>query len=486
MALDTGSIPTLNQRFKNWRNRLFFIYFVVITGILSSSSIFIYSLIVYYRYAQVDDHLREVGTWSASVLEILLHEYEELQKYPKYKGYVPENSSGSLTPITISQLMGKYYFDSLYQIIPNPPSYFSQSVQWYDKDGHLIIYEGKKFSKIKLPDNITESGIITETDAYRYLIIPVYKNTHQQNKTQIIGYVCVIESLTALEEELNYLRFVFFINILGISAVTLLAASWLTHQSIRPVITSLNQLKSFTADASHQLRHPITAIQASISMLEENSKNLDSLQLNKIKVISSACYQMGSLINKLLLLARMDHNRVDQSRWLNVDMDELLEALVDLHRDRAESKGITLSYICENNGQIYADPEQIYEIFSNLLDNALHYTPSNGSITVRLVTKGSCIIVQVQDTGMGISSVDIPHIFNRFWRSPEARMCNQQGSGLGLSVVKMLVEHYRGTITVHSQWHQGTCFEVRLPSTSAGWLQSSKYSSSLPDIFTFS
>lgn len=466
MALDTGSIPTLNQRFKNWRNRLFFIYFVVITGILSTSSIFIYSLIVHYRYTQVDDHLREVGNWSASVLEILQHEYEELKKEPKYKGYVPENDSGNLNPITISQLMGKYYFDSVYQIIPNPPSHFSQSVQWYDKDGNLIVYEGKKLNQIKFPNNITESGVITETDTHRYFILPVYKNVHQQEiKTEIIGYVCVIESIIDLEKELHYLKSVFFINILGISAIALLAAFWLTHQSIRPVITSLNQLKSFTADASHQLRHPITAIQASVSMLEKNSKNLDSLQLNKIKVISSACYQMGSLINKLLLLARMDHNRVDQSRWVNVDMDELLEALVDLHRDRAESKGITLSYICENNGQIYADAEQMYELFSNLLDNALHYTPSKGSVTVRLGTKGDFIIVQVQDTGIGISPDDIPYIFNRFWRSPEARMCNQQGSGLGLAVVKMLVEHYRGTITVHSQWHQGTCFEVRLPST---------------------
>ncbi|RMD82140.1 MAG: sensor histidine kinase, partial [Chloroflexi bacterium] len=304
-----------------------------------------------------------------------------------------------------------------------------------------------------------------EANQYQRFLLPVHATPIQPGQqSQILGYVCVIQSTAELEEEINYLRHVFLLNILCISTLTILAASWLTRKNLEPIVVSLNQIKQFTADASHQLRHPLTAIQASISLLEIYLNNLDSPHLNKVKVISLACQQMSALINKLLMLARMDNNILDQSQWVEIDLDELLDSLIELNRDRAERRGIHLTYQCETNTYVRGHPQQIYEIFSNLLDNALQYTSDRGAITVCLRNQGAFAIVEIQDTGIGIAPQDLPHIFDRFWRSEEARLHYAQGSGLGLTVVKTLVDHYGGTVSVYSQQHQGTTFVIKLPA----------------------
>ena len=464
MALATALSPMLNRQYKRLRSRLFWIYFLAIACILSGSSALLYSLIVHHRYQQLDNHLREVTNWSVNIFDVIEHEYHELIKESKYSEYAPKNNQGKIVPITVSQLMGKYEFNSIYEMMPNPTSHISQSVQWYDSDRHLMIYEGQKITEIELPPNIPRSGLMLEGENTRSFIYPIYKDTGENLQPTVIGYVCVTDSTVELQQELNYLKFVFILKTLGVSTVALLVAAWLTHESTRPIVTTLNQLKRFTADASHQLRHPVTAIQASISMLAEHSQNLDAGQLNKVTVISSACHQVGDLINKLLLLARMDQSRVDQSRWQKVDVDELLEELVDLHHDRATGKEITLDYRCEQSGQVWGDPEQLYELFANLVDNAINYTPNQGTITIHLTNKLNTVIISVQDMGMGIAPQDLPYIFDRFWRSDEARERYSQGSGLGLSVVKMIVEQHHGAIQVESQWHQGTRFEVKLPA----------------------
>ncbi|BAC09461.1 sensor histidine kinase [Thermosynechococcus vestitus] len=465
MVLAIGLIQTFNRQLSHLRNRLFLIYFLLINGILSISSLAIYSLIVAQRYDQLNTNLREVGTWSANVFSILEHEYQELKKQPEYKKYVPMDESGVLQPITVSQLMGKYYFSSVYEVIESPLINLSQGIQWYDKDRNLIIYEGKRFHKVSFPNDLPTSGIIIEADQYHRFLLPVHATPIQSGQQgKIIGYVCVVESTAELEKEINYLKYIFLLNILFNSTLTLFAASWLTHQNLRPVVLSLNQIKQFTADASHQLRHPLTAIQASVSLLEVYLNNFDPSCLNKIKIISSACQQMSTLINKLLILARIDNEKLDQSQWVEFDLDELLDSLIELHRDRAEKKEIDLSYQCQNITHIRGNSQQIYEIFSNLLDNALQYTPDRGAITVCLRKQGAFAVVEIQDTGIGIASQDLPRIFDRFWRSSEARLHYAEGSGLGLAVVKTLVNHYGGTVNVYSQQHRGTTFVVKLPA----------------------
>lgn len=464
MALATASTPMLNRQYNSLRTRLFWIYFLAIACILSASSVALYSLIVEHRYQQLDNHLKEVGTWSANVFDVIEHEYHELIKEAEYNGYAPKDNQGKIIPITVSQLMGKYAFNSIYEVMPNPTNHVFQSVQWYTSDRHLIVYEGKKINEIQFSANIPPSGVIIEGEHTRSFIYPIYKDRGEDLQPTLVGYVCVTDSTVELQHELNYLKFVLILKTLGVSTVALLVAAWLTHESTRPIVTTLNQLKRFTADASHQLRHPVTAIQASISLLAEHSQNLDAVQLNKVAVISAACHQMGDLINKLLLLARMDQSPVDQSHWQKVDVDELLEELVDLHRDRATAKAIALNYSCDCPATVWGDPQQLYELFGNLVDNAINYTLPQGTITLHLTKKLNRAVISVQDTGIGIAPQDLPYIFDRFWRADAAREHNSQGCGLGLAVVKMIVEQHRGSIQVESQLHQGTRFEVKLPT----------------------
>ncbi len=462
MAWDTASTPIFNRRFHKFRNRFLAFYLLAITTILGTFSVALYFLIAHDRHQQLNNHLRQVANSSASALELIKHEYEELSTEKKYKGYVPVGVDGKPVPITITQLMGKYRAASVSQIPEGSAASFHQGVEWYNAERHLMVREGKLFLEGSLPVNIPQDGVFIQVHYIRGFIRPVYKSSTKGNP-QIIGYVRVTESTFSLDAELRRLQWILIIGGFTVLGLVIVGGIWLTHESLQPMIHSFEQLKQFTSDASHELRNPMTAIRASIAVLKSHPERIHPADMEKLAFMESASAQMSRLIDDLLLLARMDYQAPDQEGWVSIELDELLADLLDIYSDQAQQLKISVNFSFTPNINIYGDASQLQRLFMNLLTNALQYTPAGGTVSVALQRQNHYALVAIQDTGIGIAPTDLPHIFKRFWRAEAARCQYQQGSGLGLAIAKTIAQRHQGDITVQSKLGKGSCFCVKLP-----------------------
>ncbi len=464
MAWATDLTQISNLRFNHLRNRLLLFYFLAITTILVFFATAIYVLVSRDRQQQFDQQLQQIGTSAAGIWEVVQHEYEELTTQPEYAAYqrtLPRDRQGHLLPIALVQLMAKYQTDTAPPLVRGTLLDSTHGIAWYAPTRELLIYEGILFD-LPLPDQIPTEGLFVSRDKTRSFLQPVYKAS-QQSGQELLGYVAVTGTLAELETELDHLRTNLFLGVVLVAGFVVAAGWWLTRQSIAPVAASLAQLKQFTADASHELRTPLTAIQASAQVLQSHPERIHPGDIEKVSAIATAANRMGHMVKDLLLIARLDAQAPDRQGWQPIDLDELLEDLVELYRDRAQAAQLALTYQPQATAKVCGDAEQLQRLFANLLSNALQYTPAGGIVTVTLQQTGKTAVVRVQDNGIGIAPADLPHVFERFWRTEEARHHYRDGSGLGLAIAKTIVERHHGQISVQSQPHQGTCFEVKLP-----------------------
>lgn len=338
-----------------------------------------------------------------------------------------------------------------------------QGVEWFDANGRLLAKAGNTISRMSFTANFD----ISQHHKIRSITIPVYLHSASVRKKKLQGYVRVSESTEELEEELNRVLWGFELGGLIVIILSGLGGWWLTRQSLQPIEQSIQQLKQFTADASHELRSPLTIIKTSVEVIMNYPDRIHPANLNKLEAISSASNQMTRLVEDLLLLARTDAvTSTKMITWIGIPLDELLEDLVEFLEPQAVSKEITLKSEISTEVFIKGEAIQLKRLFSNLLQNALHYTPKGGTVIVSLVKLERFVAINVQDTGIGVAPEHIPLIFNRFWRADRARNQREGGLGLGLAIALAIARTHGGDITVTSEIGVGSCFQVRLPLAS--------------------
>ncbi|MBI4491640.1 MAG: HAMP domain-containing histidine kinase [Chloroflexi bacterium] len=215
----------------------------------------------------------------------------------------------------------------------------------------------------------------------------------------------------------------------------------------------------FVADASHELRAPLTAIQANLELLERQPDMAPAERQEAVHEASHEAHRLARLVADLLALARADagqplrHQRVELDRVL---LDALGEA-------RHLAQGQRLEVARLEPALARGDPDRLKQLLLILMDNALKYTPDGGRVTVGLERNSAATEIVVCDTGVGISSQDLPHVFERFYRADPARARDPGGTGLGLSIARWIAEQHGGKITLTSAPNQGTTATVRLP-----------------------
>jgi OmpR-family two-component system manganese-sensing sensor histidine kinase len=275
---------------------------------------------------------------------------------------------------------------------------------------------------------------------------------------------------------------------LTIAAVA--AIGWfLSGLAIAPVRDSYQRLKQFTADASHELRNPIAVIQTNVQVALADPD--PQLQQDQLKVVERLTRRLGRLVDDLLFLARQDSG-MTPLKLDTVDLEELIQEVIEEQQSIAADKILTFLLKSPDSNSnktnankptelhspyvIQGDRDQLTRLFTNLISNAVQYTPASGQIEVslqRLKHPGhSQIQIQIKDTGVGIPSESLAHIFDRFYRVDPARTTLPHatksgataGSGLGLAIAKVIVENHQGQISVTSTLNQGTTFCVSLPS----------------------
>ena len=269
----------------------------------------------------------------------------------------------------------------------------------------------------------------------------------------------------------------------GRDELTTLAAAF--NQMLANLEALYQQQQRFVADASHELRAPITSIRCNLDLLAK-APDLPAEEAQAALADAQAeANRMGRLVGDLLTLARSDSARQSQQSQdvtiangykkngeekQLVDLDSLLlEVFRQYHPAlengnielRQQGPGLLLQHITP--ARVHGDADQLKQVLVALLDNALKYTPYEGSISLSLTTDEHYAIVKVIDTGIGISPDDLPHIFERFYRADRARSRNRGGSGLGLAIVQSTVMEYQGTIEAESEPGKGSTFTMRLP-----------------------
>lgn len=230
----------------------------------------------------------------------------------------------------------------------------------------------------------------------------------------------------------------------------------------------IEQMKTeFVSLAAHQLRTPLSAIKWTLKMmLDKDLGPITNDQENFLGKMYESNERMISLINDLL-----DITRIEEGRYLYQPdferIEDIIKSVVDSYKEEAKRKNISLALSISSQSlpRVLVDGEKIRLVFQNLVENALHYTPKNGAITVTVTLdkKNNEIETIVQDTGMGIPEEYQNRIFEKFFRADAATKVNTEGSGLGLYLVKNIVEAHGGRVWFDSKIHKGTAFHVTLP-----------------------
>ncbi len=230
-------------------------------------------------------------------------------------------------------------------------------------------------------------------------------------------------------------------------------------------LTELDQIKSrFFANISHELRTPLTLLLAPLeAMIHRYHRAFDEPTRNLLQTMQSNGMRLLKLINDLLDLVRLDSG-VMQVKREAVELDEFLRGLASAARQMADDKRIRLeTSVTPEVGSVMVDKDKLEKIILNLQFNALKFTPAGGRVELRARRQDEELILQVADTGMGISAKNLPHVFDRFWQADTSSKRKYQGVGIGLALVKELVEVQGGKVAVDSQEGAGTTFTVCLP-----------------------
>jgi signal transduction histidine kinase len=225
---------------------------------------------------------------------------------------------------------------------------------------------------------------------------------------------------------------------------------------------SFRQIEQFSADASHELKTPLTTIrgEAEVALMEELSP---SEYRRVLRSIVEEVERMSAVVENLLTLARADADRV-RLRRERVALDELLIAVYEQVERMAREKGVALELDEIADLSVSGDPLWLQQLITNLVTNAVKYTPTGGEVRLSLVPEEArWALFSVTDTGIGIPEEHQPHIFDRFYRVDAGRSRDSGGAGLGLSIARWIAETHDGTISLRSAAGAGSTFTVRLP-----------------------
>lgn len=437
----SASAKTVSPEFRTLTLRLLLSYLGAMTAIIGILTLAVYQAFSYNLYEQVDHQLLTLADAAAHNLPAILSNRRAIeQRTPR-----PLDGDGDL--------------DIPWQDLQED----EQSIEWFDANYRLLGRAGQMFPA----HDVSQHFQFWQGDEVRSVTMPVYASNYASKAEKRIGYVRVTERITDEEDELDRLLMGFGWG--GSIAILLIGATgwWLTQRAIQPVEQSFRQLKQFTADASHELRSPLTAIRTDLDAIQSHLEQIPPADVKKLKRMTHATAQMTQLVEDLLLLARTEAAPSQQSKTgLLIPLDELLEDLVESLQTQAEAKAIHLSLDALPDVQIKGDAMQLRRLFANLLENALHYTPAGG--TVRLTStevddSHDAITIRVTDTGIGMAPDQLAHVFDRFWRADKARSRREGGSGLGLSIAQAIAQAHGGEITVTSRLGAGSCFQVKLP-----------------------
>lgn len=403
-----------NNLFNSTKNRLIKINICVVVVFLIIFSVFIYSYFQKLTYNSIDNNLNLELENITSQLSNRSIFYPIILKDPSNMVYVYEGNK-------IRYYTQNGYFD---QLLPN-----------VNKNQHNKFF------------TYNENGYI-----FRELYINVGKYKIQ-----------IIRNIDSQVNSLNQLIFVFIIGIFVALIITYFVALYLTKKALIPIEIAWNNQVKFVQDASHELRTPISIISSNLESLLKIPKNTISDEIDTIADAMRETRRIKKMIYDLLCLSKEDN--VLNTEKQKVDIQELLNEISRNYLDIAQiqNKNFNININLENK-IIFTDKNKLRQLILVFIDNAFKYTTEKDSIIINVYKKNSSIIISIKDTGFGINENEIEYIFDRFFRSSIVRSKDIDGSGIGLSIAKMIAINLGIQIKVASKLNEYTEFQLSISS----------------------
>jgi heavy metal sensor kinase len=233
------------------------------------------------------------------------------------------------------------------------------------------------------------------------------------------------------------------------------------NQMIARLDDSFNKMAQFSADVSHELRSPLCSLKGETEVLLSQERTLEEYR-NVLAKNLETFDSLNNTIEDLLLLSKADSGDVPLD-LATIRLDNLLSNLYDLFKVLADQKNITFTTSPIEKVEIQGDKTKLQQLFSNLIDNAIKYTPSGGAINLSLKKHSTQVEAIVSDSGIGIAENELPYIFDRFYRVEKSRSKATGGTGLGLSICHWIVKAHQGEIKAKSTPGKGSSFTIILP-----------------------
>lgn len=236
-----------------------------------------------------------------------------------------------------------------------------------------------------------------------------------------------------------------------------LSSYYFAKRTLRPIEKSYESQQKFVADAAHELRTPLTVMKTGIEttlISKPSSKDLQTLLSETKEEIND----MTNTVNDLLFL--VNTNNRAQDTFQKLALDQLVKKQVSLMSNYATNKNISLKNNAAKQTWINGNPASLKRLMVNLLKNAIDYSKPRGSVNISLQCSKDLIVLRVQDTGIGMSSDDLSHIFERFYKADKSRTKQSSGAGLGLAIVKEIVDSHKAKIEIDSKLGQGTTVKI--------------------------
>lgn len=239
---------------------------------------------------------------------------------------------------------------------------------------------------------------------------------------------------------------------------------------IKRLINELNTAKifkihrnEFLGNVTHELRTPIFAIQLSLETLLDGAVNDENVNRDFLKRALNQTKRLTELVDDLIEISRLETGMKISKRYFEIN--KFIFGIVNelLGLSQKNNVNILVESEVQEKTQVFGDEERLKQVFVNLIDNAIKYTNGNGKINIKISKVDKEIVISISDNGIGIPKDDLPRIFERFYRVDKTRSRDMGGSGLGLSIVKHILELHNSTIKVESEEGKGTKFEFNLP-----------------------
>jgi signal transduction histidine kinase len=467
---------------KRLRLQLTILYILAALGLVALISAGAYFLLNYYFQVQTDLALsyKMASTYKQYNLSLPPELLQAEQKYLSREGTQIPPRSSTPVPVTNAAPGNEERDENESDGGDHPPTASYQETEAEDRyDAQLApiyVLESDAQGRVLTNPTLANLPVGVNQEARQAALLKGYDlrtiRSQTGELTRLLTYrvdspgtpvILQVGRSLADQERIRY-QFLLGLAILGAIAAILLGLGswWLSGQSLIPAQRSWDQQMNFISNASHELRTPLTLIRASTEVIKRSHHQANDEQSLLISVILAECDYMDRLVTDLLLLSRLDTQRLQLARQ-PVSLPEFLGDTALQANKLLASKKIDIQS-GPVQGVVLADPDRLRQVLLILLDNAIRYTPPGGLIRLEAYPQHKSCQIVVSDNGAGITPEHLPHVFDRFYQANPTGEGSARSNGLGLSIARGIILASGGEIHLESQPGQGTRAIIELPS----------------------